>query len=211
MPPIFIRDSELARPQSFGSLLWLPNGLKPLFGYYFKRSQIGEAMKQSITALVVRKAWMATLVLIIGVSASANAGPMEDADAAWKQGDYATAARLYRSLAEQGKASAQHSLAKMYENGEGLPRSSAEAFRWYRLAAEQGHAGAQYYLGGMYATGAGVPRDYVQAYVWFSLSLTGGQGEVAAQGVRDMEEKMSPAQLAEAERRVRVWKPKGNR
>jgi TPR repeat protein len=133
---------------------------------------------------------------------------MEDADAAWRQGDYASAARLYRSLAEQGRASAQHALAKLYENGEGVPRSSAEAFKWYRLAAEHGHAGAQLYLGGVYATGAGLTRDYVQAYVWFSLSLAAGQGEFAAQGVRNMEEKMTPAQIADGERRVREWKPK---
>jgi TPR repeat protein len=150
---------------------------------------------------------MAAFVLVVGLSTIARAGPMEDADEAWKRGDYASAAQMYRSLAEQGKSGAQHALAKMYENGEGVQQNNVEALRWYRLAADHGHAGAQLYLGGLYATGAGVPRDYVQAYVWFSLSLAAGQGEYAAQGVRNMEEKLTPAQLSEAQRRVRQWRP----
>jgi TPR repeat protein len=148
------------------------------------------------------------VVISLSIAAPALAGPMEDADAAWRQGDYATAERLYRSLAEQGRASAQHALAKMYENGQGVPRNSAEAVKWYRLAADKGHAGAQLYLGGAYAFGEGVPRDYVQAYMWFSLSLAGGQGDFASQGLRQVSEKMTQAQIAEAERRVSQWKPK---
>src|SRR5437867_13347281 len=147
------------------------------------------------------------IVLLLSLVASATAQTKEDADAAWMRGDYATAARLYRSLAEQGKASAQHQLAKMYENGEGVAKSQSEAAKWYRLAAEQGHAGAQLYLGGMYLAGDGVPRDYVQAYVWFSLSATAGQGAFAYQGRDRAADHMSPAQVAEAERRVRIWKP----
>jgi len=99
----------------------------------------------------------------------------------------------------------------MYENGEGVPRSSAEAVKWYRLAADQGHAGAQLYLGGIYETGAGVPRDYVQAYMWYSLSLAAGQDEVAAHGVRQVKESMTWAQIVEGDRRIREWKPKPTR
>lgn len=168
-------------------------------------------MKQSIVSLSIRGAWKAAFVLLLGMPAPATAGPMEDADSAWKKGDYASAATLYRSLAEQGRASAQHSLAKMYENGEGVPRSSAEAVKWYRLAADQGHAGAQLYLGGIYETGAGVPRDYVQAYMWYSLSLAAGQDEVAAHGVRQVKESMTWAQIVEGDRRIREWKPKPTR
>jgi len=153
------------------------------------------------------KATYFAVVLLLGLFVPAMAQPKEDADAALSREDFATAARLYRSLAEQGKASAQHQLAKMYENGQGVPRSQAEAAKWYRLAAERGHAGAQLYLGGMYLAGDGVPRDYVQAYVWFSLSAAAGQGDFAFQGRDQAADKMSPAQVAEAERRVRAWQP----
>jgi TPR repeat protein len=146
-------------------------------------------------------------VLALGFRAPAMAGAMEDAETAWNRQDYVVAERLYRSLAEQGRAGAQHALGKMYENGEGVPRDFVVAARWYRLAAEQGHTGAQFYLGGMYYAGEGVPRDYVQAFVWFSLSEAGGQGDFATKSRAKAAEEMTPAQIAEAERRVREWKP----
>ena len=100
-------------------------------------------------------AWLATAALLGGCTQPpAPAAPAvpattkEEAAAAWQRQDYVTAERLYRSLAEKGDASAQHFLGKMYENGEGVRRNSAEAARWFRLAAEQGHTGAQFYLGG---------------------------------------------------------------
>jgi uncharacterized protein len=40
--------------------------------------------------------------------------------AAWKRGDYATALREFRPLAEQGFAEAQHSLGRMYYKGHGV-------------------------------------------------------------------------------------------
>jgi uncharacterized protein len=136
------------------------------------------------------------------------ADTMGDANAARSRQDYATAERLYRSLAEQGRAAAQHELAKMYENGEGVVRNYAEALKWFRRAADQGHAGAQLYLGDMYFAGDGVPRDFVQADVWFRLSETAGQGAYASQARGKVEKEMTPAQVTEAERRVREWKPK---
>ena len=47
------------------------------------------------------------------------AGPLEDANAAYNRGDYATALRLLRPLADQGDASAQYNLGVMYDNGQG--------------------------------------------------------------------------------------------
>jgi TPR repeat protein len=43
---------------------------------------------------------------------------MEDGEAARDRKDYATALRLFRSLAEQGDATAQEHLGVMYENGQ---------------------------------------------------------------------------------------------
>src|SRR5438034_5667631 len=58
--------------------------------------------------------------------------------AAYKAGDFATALKEWRPLAEQGLAKAQHNLGVIYYNGHGVPPNYAEALRWYRLAAEQG-------------------------------------------------------------------------
>jgi TPR repeat protein len=83
----------------------------------------------------------------------------------------------------------------------------AEAMRWWRRAAEQGLAEAQTNLGNMYNNGEGVPQDSVLAHMW--LNLAAAQGQEEAKTNRDIVAKrMTPAQLAEAQRLAREWKPK---
>jgi uncharacterized protein len=111
-----------------------------------------------------------------------------------------------RLAAEQGHAQAQHNLGFMYDSGQGVPQNDAEAMKWYRLAAEQGHADAQYNLGVMYRDGQGIPQDYVQALMWFNLAAS--EQATAVQGRDLAASKMTPAQIAEAQRLAREWKPK---
>ncbi len=85
---------------------------------------------------------------------------------AYNQGDYATALKEWRPLAEQGDATAQFNLGFLYDKGLGVPQDYAQARDWYRKAAAQGLQGGQYYLGRLYARGQGVPQDYVQAHMW---------------------------------------------
>ena len=78
-----------------------------------------------------------TLVIaLIGALAvgTAAAGPLEDADAAKKRDDYATAIPIYRSLAEKGNVVAQ----SFYRSGSGVTEDCLEAARWYGKAAEAG-------------------------------------------------------------------------
>lgn len=58
--------------------------------------------------------------------------------AAYKSGDYATAFRELKPLAEQGNAEAQRHLGHLYLKGLGVPQDYKEAIRWYSRAAEQG-------------------------------------------------------------------------
>ncbi len=202
--------------------------------------------------------FLAGVVLSLMLTGGAAAGPLEEgvteewanAFAAFFWGDFATALRLWRPLAEQGDADAQSSLGMMYEEGQGVPQSYAEAVKWYRLAAEQGDATAQNRLGVMYATDQGVPQDYAEAVKWFRLAAEQGDAETQnrlgimyreGQGVpqdyvqahmwfnlaaswfsapeaenrdkavenRDLAaSKMTPAQIAEAQKLAREWKPK---
>ena len=118
---------------------------------------------------------------------------------AYQRGDFATAMREWRPLAEAGDAEAQGNLGIMYADGTGVPEDDAEAVRWYRKAAQQGVAEAQTRLGVMYANGEGVPEDSVQAYAWFNLAAV--QDNKAAQDNKDVvRKKMTPAQIAEAEK-----------
>ena len=99
-----------------------------------------------------------------------NAGPFEDGQAAYGRGDYATAMRLWRPLAEQGYANAEYHVGLMYEMGEGVPQDATEAALWYRDAAAQSHPMAQNNLGLMYQEGRGVAQDDAEAINWFRLS-----------------------------------------
>ena len=113
-----------------------------------------------------------------------------------------------RALAEAGDTEAQYNLGVMYDNGEGIPQDDAEAVRWYRLAAEQGSATAQYNLGVMYGTGEGVPQDNVEAHMWLNLAasrLSGADRERAVATRDRVAERMTPADLSEAQRRAREW------
>ena len=78
-----------------------------------------------------------------------------------------------------------------------------------RARAEAGGTEAQNNLGVMYGTGAGVPQDYVQAHMWFNLSAA----RVFVEELRDQgrtwreqtEARMTPKQIAEAQRLAREW------
>jgi TPR repeat protein len=76
------------------------------------------------------------------------------------------------------------------------------------MAAEQGDSRAQHNLGLMYGEGRGVPQDYVLAHMWFSLSAENSSGEIHDDAVQHLdvaESRMTPTQIAEAERLAREW------
>jgi uncharacterized protein len=75
---------------------------------------------------LLRAAVTASL-MFVAIGGAAVAGPLEDAEAAWSKHDYATAFRLFRSLAEQGDATAQKRLGDMYEQGQSVPQDYALA------------------------------------------------------------------------------------
>jgi TPR repeat protein len=127
---------------------------------------------------------------------------------AYNRGDFKTALREWQPLAEQGDARAQFSFGLLYENGDGVPRDYAKARQWYEKAAAQGDAKAQLYLGLQSSFGQGVPMDVVEAYMWYSLAAENGNPH--APGYRDdLSRQMTRAQIAEAQKRAREWKPKG--
>ncbi len=126
--------------------------------------------------------------------------------------DDAKAAKWYRKAAEQGLAGAQYRLGVMYRKGRGVALDQVEAAKWYRKAAEQGLADAQYRLGVMYNNGLGVPQDFALAHMWFNLAASrfalGSDRDVAIKGREGVARLMTPAQIAEAQRLAREWKPK---
>lgn len=118
--------------------------------------------------------------------------------------DAQLAARWFEKAAAQGHPDAQFCLGQMYEDGRGVEQSYAMAAKWFRKAAEHvpdlGGAGqGRNELGLLYVDGLGVPKDYIQAYMWFTLAND-------EQNCKYVQDKMTPAQISEAQRMVEEWK-----
>lgn len=202
-------------------------------------------MRRTAAALI-----LVAVPLCIPFATQVFAGQFDDAVAAYERGNYATAFRLMKPLAEKGNAKAQHNLGIMYDYGRGIPQDYAKALKWYRKAAGQGIPEAQHNLGLMYYHGQGVPQNYTKAAKWYRRAANQGMADSQAnlslmyyygQGVsRDyvmahmwldlaasqypasvrenlkdavrykdiVNSKMTPAQIAEAQRLAREWKPK---
>ncbi len=131
---------------------------------------IGKSVDLRDTVIRPHNASCVAFILVFLHFVPAAAGPFEDANAALKRRDYATAARIMRPLAEHGDANAQYNLGVFYDNGLGVPQDKISAYMWFSLAAAQGR------------DGAAVFRDLI------------------ARG-------MTHAQIAEAQKLAREWKP----
>ena len=126
---------------------------------------------------------------------------------AYQKGDYATAIKEWRPLAEQGDAAAQFNLGLLYYDGLGVPQDYTQAADWFLKSAEQDYGKAQLDLGALYGIGKGVKRDYVQAYKWLNLCAAKGDSKCIAQ--RDLvAKKLSASKLSTAQRLSSEFKPK---
>ncbi len=95
---------------------------------------------------------LVAVALFVG-SMTAHAADFSVKYEAYQRGDYVTALRILRQLADQGNAKAQYNLGVLYANGQGVTQDYREAVRWFRKAADQGDADAQTNLGVMYFKG----------------------------------------------------------
>ena len=127
----------------------------------------------------MKKLLVCIMFVLLGTQMSAQ--EIDKGYEAYNDGDYATALKEWKPLAEQGYAFAQYNLGILYEYGNGVPKDYAEAVKWYRLSAEQGYAISQYSLGLMHINGYGVLKDKAEAVKWWRLSAE--QGYAYAQGM----------------------------
>lgn len=110
---------------------------------------------------------IAAILLMLALAVPLAAGPLEDGYTAYTRGDFATAMRLMRPLADQGDVTAQTVVGLMH-----------------------------YFTYG----------DYVSAYMWFNLAAAQGN-TFADMFLKDTADKMTPEQIAEAQKLAREWKP----
>lgn len=87
---------------------------------------------------------------------------------------------------------AQHKLAEMYEDGQGIGQNDVLAFKWYEKASKQGLKAAQFSLGSLYMQNRGLRQEMSEeerkkaAFKLFTLAAqqdikTGKKGEMNAQ------------------------------
>ena len=149
----------------------------------------------------------AFVVLTALLTMPANAQDFENGLAAAERGDYETALREWRPLAERGDAEAQYYLGSMYDRGIGVRQDYAKAAKWYRRAALLGDGDAKNNLGAMFINGHGVPQDYVRAHMWFSLAAA-QDNEPAIENRVYVANQMTPNDLSKAERMAQEWRKK---
>ena len=114
-------------------------------------------------------------------------------------GDYLTAYKEWKPLAEKNEATPQFQLGWLYEKGLGVNLNYDMAAHWYLRAAEQGYAYAQTALGRMYTDGRGINRDVIRAYMWFSIAA--GLWDPDAKHIQETIAKtMSPQDIRSAQR-----------
>jgi membrane associated rhomboid family serine protease len=82
-------------------------------------------------------------------------------------------------LAEGGYTRAQIELAKLYEQGRGVPKLDSKAAEWYRRAAESGNSHAQYCLALMMMQGRTVFHRKEEPIEWLEKSARQGVPEPA--------------------------------
>jgi uncharacterized protein len=191
---------------------------------------------------------LVAFTLAVSLAHPALAFTSDDANAAYKAGNYELALKIWRPLAEQGDGVAQLRLSVMYAEGQGVPKDDAESLKWGQLAAEngivtaqlimgarynegrgvpkdakealkwfqkaanKGAAYGQFSLGLMYAGGLGIPQDKVQSFKWFTLAAavfppSSKESDDAVKNANLVAAKMTPEEIAEAQRLAQEWKP----
>jgi len=121
---------------------------------------------------------------------------------AFNTGDYATALRFWRPLAEREEPRSEAGIGFMYHRGLGVDADDREAAVWLRRAARHGQAEGQLMLGILFYYGRGVTQSYVRAYAWCELAEISGNADATLCRDAALESMPSDADREEAFRLV---------
>jgi TPR repeat protein len=111
--------------------------------------------------------------------ARSDPGSLTAGIAALDANDYATARRVFQTLADKNDPAAELWLAHLYQDGLGVAPNAAQAVTLLTKAADAGSARAAGQLGTLYLHGDGVLQDAGAAQRW--LSLAAQHGDTVAQ------------------------------
>ncbi|MEZ0223358.1 MAG: tetratricopeptide repeat protein [Alphaproteobacteria bacterium] len=133
----------------------------------------------------ILKALLPALLLTMFIALPAHADQLQDGKAAYMDGDWRTALKLLRPLAEQGNPNAQVTIGKIYRVNTSrdvfrsgyftVPHDEVEAMKWFQQAAKQGDAEAEWQIGILYDFGhPGIKGDKAAAKKWCLKSANDG-------------------------------------
>ncbi len=101
-------------------------------------------------------------------------------NAAEQRGDYASALKYLRMLADSGNSAAMVKAASYLQSGLGGPINDELAAQYLLNAASKGNRRAQVRLADCYQTGRGVTRNYEEMFSWLTLAAQDGDAEAQA-------------------------------
>jgi TPR repeat protein len=130
-----------------------------------------------LLAVTAMLAWVAAGVPVGTTRAGAADDDFSKGLSAFNTGDYMTALRLWRPLAERAEPRSEAGIGFMYHRGLGVATDDREAAVWLRRAAEHGQAEGQLMLGMLFYYGRGVPQSYVRAYAWCDMAESSGNAD----------------------------------
>lgn len=157
--------------------------------------------------------WLVAFGLVVGLTLSAASGPLEDGIAAYDREDYATALRIFRTLAEQDDHTAAHYfLGRLYQAGKGVPEDLTQSTDWYLKAADRGHVEAMMALGVIYSSD-GPQRNFIEALKWFNIVVAVSAADDktrkrAEEAQIHVSGRMNPSHIVAAQRLAEAWKPR---
>ena len=146
--------------------------------------------------------------------ASAQAGPADDAEAAYRSGDVGKAIDIARQAAERSDPRAQAVLAFFLYTK--VPPDPIEAMKWWRRSAEQGHAEGQFMLATQYFYGVVTPPDHGAAYRWALIAARSPQLSESARNevlklTAEIKAGLGPDQIRSAQEEAVAFHPKPER
>ncbi len=103
----------------------------------------------------------------------------QQGQAAYDEGDYVSAFKIWQAEAKKGDELSQFNLGVMYSRGEGTEKNGSRALEWYMRSAAQGYAPAQFNLGTVFLQGVFTAKDEQKAAAWWQKAAE--QGFVQAQ------------------------------
>ena len=99
---------------------------------------------------------------------------VDQAQAAYRAGQYQEALEIWKDLAEDGDSDAAAWIGACYANGDGVEVDDAVALVWYVRAAENGNVLAQANVGAFHYMGRGTAKDVKKAVEWLERASEGG-------------------------------------